>query len=62
MGNIERVLTCITVVINAREWNSTFFRGLKYVNRGLEGARETALMAGALLLLAPAGQGCSGRV
>lgn len=32
-------------MINPHEWNSTFFRGLKYVNSGVEGARETVLMA-----------------
>lgn len=35
-------------MINAHEWNSTFFRGLKYVNSGVEGARETVRMAGEL--------------
>lgn len=43
-GKIERVLTNTSVVINAHEWNSTFFRGFKYVNSGVEGARETVLM------------------
>lgn len=38
----------ISVVINAHEWNSTFFRGLKYVNSGVEGAHEMLLMAGEL--------------
>lgn len=47
----------ISVVINAHEWNSTFFRGLKYVNSGVEGAHETLLMAGELR--GSAGRSCS---
>lgn len=38
----------ISVVINAHEWNSIFFRGLNYVNSRVEGARETVRMAGEL--------------
>lgn len=43
-GKTERVPTNASTVINADEWNSTFFRGFKYVNNGVEGAHEMALM------------------